>query len=174
MKSDTASLVTPCMGCGPAATTEAQHNMSKAMDDFVEEIKNQVLEETREVYGNAAFERWLDPRLMGSLDDPDGYACLRGKCGDTVQIYLKFDGDRVKEATFQTDGCGSSIVCASFAAEMALAKRPDEILEITGESIMDVLGGLPKEEAHCAFLAAETLQEALHSYMIRSREETGQ
>ena len=145
--------------------------MSKAIDDFVQDIKDQMIEETRKAYGNEAFERWLDPRHMGSLDDPDGYAFLRGKCGDTVQIFLRFDGnDRVREATFQTDGCGSSIVCASFAAEMALGKRPDEILEVTGESIMDVLGGLPKEEAHCAFLAAETLQEALHSYMIKRRE----
>ena len=143
--------------------------MSKGMDDFVEEIKNQVVEETRKVYGNAAFERWLAPRFMGSMDDPDGYACLQGKCGDTVQIYLKFDGDHVKEATFQTDGCGSSIVCASFAAEMAHGKGPDEILEITGESIAHVLGGLPKEDVHCAFLAAETLQEALHSYMSKKR-----
>ena len=138
------------------------------MDDFVQEIKNQMLEETRQAYGDAAYERWLDPRHMGSMDNPDGYACLKGKCGDTVQIFLRFDGnDRVKEATFQTDGCGSSIVCASFAAEMAVGQRPDEIPEVTGESIMDVLGGLPKEEAHCAFLAAETLQEALHSYMIQ-------
>lgn len=153
---------------------EAHQEMNKAMDDFVQEIKNQVIEETRATYGSAAFKRWLEPRFMGSLDNPDGYACLRGKCGDTVQIYLIFNGHRVKEATFQTDGCGSSIVCASLAAEMACGKEPDEILEITGESIMEVLGGLPKEEAHCAFLAAETLQEALHSYMIRSREETGQ
>jgi len=141
--------------------------MSKAIDDFVQEIKDQMIEETRKAYGNVAYERWLDPLCMASMENPDGYACLRGKCGDTVQIYLKFDGDHVKEATFQTDGCGSSIVCASFAAEMAVGKGFDEILEVTGESIMDVLGGLPKEEAHCAFLAAETLQEALHSYMIQ-------
>jgi nitrogen fixation NifU-like protein len=71
----------------------------------------------------------------------------------------------VKEATFQTDGCGSSTVCGSFAAELAHGRNPDEIAEITGEMILGVLGGLPEEDRHCAFLAAETLQEALDDYM---------
>jgi nitrogen fixation NifU-like protein len=50
---------------------------------------------------------------------------------------------------------------------MAIGKNPDEIIEITGEAILEKLGGLPKEEEHCAFLSAETLQEALHEYMIK-------
>ena len=43
----------------------------------------------------------------------------------------------------------------------------DEVLEITGDVILKKLGGLPKEEEHCAFLAGETLQEALNDYMIK-------
>jgi nitrogen fixation NifU-like protein len=42
-------------------------------------------------------------------------------------------------------------------------------VEITGETILQVLGGLPKEDEHCAFLAAETLQEALEDYMKKAR-----
>jgi len=38
---------------------------------------------------------------------------------------------------------------------------------VTGEAILNRLAGFPKEEAHCAFLAAETLQEALNDYMIK-------
>ena len=84
-----------------------------------------------------------------------------------MEIFLKFENDRVKEASYQTDGCGSSNVCGSFTAEMALGKNPDELLEITGEAIQEKLGGLPSEERHCAFLSAETLQEALNDYMIK-------
>ena len=39
----------------------------------------------------------------------------------------------------------------------------------TGEMILDILGGLPEEDRHCAFLAAETLQEALDDYMRKQR-----
>ncbi|MCF8082582.1 MAG: iron-sulfur cluster assembly scaffold protein, partial [Deltaproteobacteria bacterium] len=77
--------------------------------------------------------------------------------------------DRVKAASFQTDGCGSSSVCGSFAAEMALGKTPDELVDVTGEAILQKLGGLPEEDQHCAFLAGETLQEALHNYMVKQR-----
>jgi len=60
-------------------------------------------------------------------------------------------------------------VCGSFAAELALGKSPDELVEITGDAILKILGGLPKEDEHCAFLAGETLQEALNEYMIKQR-----
>ena len=118
-------------------------------------------------YGVPAFERWLKPLYRGALDDPDGYARVTGPCGDTMEIFLRFDKDRIKEAAFETDGCGSSAVCGSFAAEMAFGRTPDELLAVTGEAILEKMGGAPEKEQHCAFLAGETLQEALSNYMIK-------
>ncbi|MBN2126136.1 MAG: iron-sulfur cluster assembly scaffold protein [Deltaproteobacteria bacterium] len=141
--------------------------MNETLDDFVKELQEQIHQETKEAYGEIAFQRWLNPLYMGALDDPDGYARLTGTCGDTMEIFLCFRDDRVREARFRTDGCGSSVVCASFAAEMSREKTPDEILDITGDAIIEKLGGLPESERHCAFLAAETLQEAIHDYMMR-------
>ena len=145
--------------------------MSKDLDDFVKGLQNQIFEETRAAYGDVAFERWLKPLYMGGINNPDGYGRITGSCGDTVQIFLKFKNEKVKEALFQTDGCGSSTVCGSFAAELALGKSPDEILEISGESILKKVGGLPEEDKHCAFLSAEALQEALNNYMIKQKGE---
>lgn len=141
--------------------------MSSELDDFVQDLQDRIYDETKEAYGDVAFERWLNPLYMGSIENPDGYGRVTGSCGDTMQIFLKFENDRIKEASFQTDGCGSSAVCGSFAAEMAIGKNPDEIAEITGEAILEKLGGLPKEDEHCAFLSAESLQEALHEYMVK-------
>ena len=138
-------------------------------DDFVASIQEQINDETKAAYGQTAFERWQHPLYVGTINDPDGYARVRGTCGDTMEIFLKFEKGRVKDARFQTDGCGASTVCGSFAAELALGKDPDEITHISGEMINDLLGGLPEEEIHCAFLASETLQEALHAYMRKQR-----
>ena len=143
--------------------------MSDTHDNNVHKLQQQIYKDTTEAYGTPAFERWLEPLYRGNIDDPDGYACVKGKCGDTMEIFLKFEKERVKRASYQTDGCGSSNVCGSFAAEMALGKNPDELLEITGEAIIEKMGGLPSEEKHCAFLSAETLQEALNDYMIKER-----
>lgn len=143
--------------------------MSNDLDDFVQDLQGQIYEETRAAYGDVAFERWLNPLYMGTIDNPDGYGCVTGSCGDTMQVFLKFENDQVQEASFLTDGCGASAVCGSFAAEQALGKSPDELVEITGDAILKILGGLPKEDEHCAFLAGETLQEALNEYMIKQR-----
>jgi nitrogen fixation NifU-like protein len=82
-----------------------------------------------------------------------------------MQIFLKFEKGRVKEASFLTEGCGSSMVCGSLAAELALNKTPEELTDITGEQILSILGVFPEEDQHCAFLASSTVQEALDDYM---------
>jgi len=141
--------------------------MADNLDNFIDGLQDQIYQETRAAYGERAFERWQNMRHMGAMENPDGYARTTGSCGDTMQIFLKFQENCVKEASFQTDGCGTSAVCGSFAAEMAMDKAPDELVEITGEKILEVLGGFPKEDEHCAYLAAETLQEALNDYMLK-------
>jgi nitrogen fixation NifU-like protein len=141
--------------------------MADALDEFVHELQEKIYEEAKTTYGEEAFQRWLHPGNQGPMEDPDGYAVLTGSCSDTMQIFLKFKDGIVSEATYQTDGCGSSSVCGSFAAEMAVGKDPDDLLSITGEAIIARLGGIPDEDRHCAFLAAETLQAALNDYMIK-------
>jgi nitrogen fixation protein NifU and related proteins len=142
--------------------------MSKdELDDFVEKMQARIFEERREAYGEVAFQRWLNILFMGPIDNTDGYAKVTGSCGDTMEIFLRFENDRVKEASFTTNGCGGSAVCGSFAAELALCKTPDELIEITGEEILKVLCRFPKDDEHCSFLAAGTLQEALNDYMTR-------
>lgn len=136
------------------------------LDDFIQDLQEQIFKETRETYGEVMFQRWHNPLHMGRLQDPDAYAKLRGACGDSIEIFLKFEKNRVVQASFLTDGCGPSVVCASFAAEMSIGRTPDELLEISAEAILNKLGGLPDEDQHCAYLAAETLQEALNHYMI--------
>lgn len=143
--------------------------MAEDFDDFTRTLQSQICDETRTEYGEAAFRRWLKPLYMGGMRDPDGYGRMLGTCGDRMEIFLRFEKDRVKEVTFQTDGCGSSMICGSFAAELAHGRSPEEITEITGELILGVLGGLPDADRHCAFLAAQTVQEALDNYMKKQR-----
>jgi nitrogen fixation protein NifU and related proteins len=144
--------------------------MGDDFDDFARNLQAQIFEETKQAYGAAAFDRWLHPKFMGKIEQPDGYARVTGPCQDTMEIFLRFEHGRVSDSSFQTDGCGSSAVCGSFAAEMARGKTPDELLDVTGDAILKRLGGLPKEDEHCAQLAGETLQEALHDYMVKERD----
>lgn len=140
--------------------------MTDKIDAFVAELQEQIFDETREAFGEAGFERWRNPLYRGPLEGADCHASVKGTCGDTMEMFLKFDDkDRVCDAAYLTDGCGSSTVCGSFAAEMALGKTPDELTEITGETILDKIGRFPEADHHCAFLAAATIQEALGQNM---------
>lgn len=143
--------------------------MKKSVGYGEQELKGKMLKEEEDFFSPSAYERWLNPIYRGSIDNPHGHARLTGKCGETIEISLKFDREHVSQAAFQTDGCAAITVCGSFAAEMAIGKSPEEVLEITGETIMKTVGSFPKEEAHCAFLAAETLQEAIDDYMRKQR-----
>ena len=140
--------------------------MGDAIDDFVDRLQEEIFSETREAFGEAGFERWRHPRFQGPLADADACARLTGTCGDSMAIFLNFAENRVCDAAYMTDGCGSSTVCGSFCAELALGRTPDELLDITGEAILEKIGRFPKEDRHCAFLAAEALQEALSQYMV--------
>jgi len=141
--------------------------MSDSLDDFVERLQDQIFKETREAYGELGFQRWRNPLYRGAMPDADGHGRVTGRCGDTIELFLKFEDDRVARATFITDGCGSSTACGSLAAELALGKNPDELTAVTGEKILAVLGRFPKEDEHCAFLSAESLQAALDDHMRR-------
>ena len=148
--------------------------MSESFDNFVKDLQNKIFEQTRAEYGDVAFQRWLKPLYMGTMDNPDGYGRITGSCGDTIQMFLKFENGKVKSALFQTDGCGSSAVCGSFAAELALGKSPEEIFDISGESILKKLGNFPEEDKHCAFLSVEALQDAGNEYMVKQEKKKGE
>jgi len=137
------------------------------LDEFVENLQQQIYDEVKEAYGERGFQRWYTPRYNGRMTDADAHAKVTGECGDTMEIYLKFENNRVKNASYFTDGCGSSQLSGSFAAELAIGKDPDELTEITAESVIHHIGRFPENDRNCVKLAAETLQEALSHYRSR-------
>lgn len=141
--------------------------MSDDLDVFIQKFQEEMLKQARETYGEVFFERWQNPLFMGFMADADTSSLLKGSCGDNMQIFLKFKDGHVERVAFQTDGCAPSIVCGSFAAELAIGKTPEELLDIRAETIIDRIGKLPKESQHCAFLAAATVHSAVDKYMMK-------
>jgi nitrogen fixation NifU-like protein len=141
--------------------------MEDPFDAIVNKLQEQIFDEAKDAYGEAGFDRWRNPKYNDRMMDCDTSARVTGSCGDTMEIFLKFAGGKVQSASYFTDGCASSSICGSFTVEMAIGKDPDELAEITGEIVLKKIGRFPDAEKHCAFLAAETLQEALRSYMVR-------
>jgi NifU-like protein involved in Fe-S cluster formation len=108
-------------------------------------------------------------RVTPHLEHPDGKARITGRCGDTMEIDMKFTGNRVSETSYWTDGCAHSLSALYAAAHLAKGKTPDEIIGIDADLLQKTIGGLPRDQMHCAELAAETLGAALNDYMSKSR-----
>ncbi|MBW2093390.1 MAG: iron-sulfur cluster assembly scaffold protein [Deltaproteobacteria bacterium] len=106
------------------------------------------------------------------VENPDAKAKITGTCGDTMEIRLKFKGDRVVETSSWTDGCAHSMNSICAAADLAKGKTPDEIIQIDAAMIRESVGGLPSDHLHCAQLAEETLQAAVHNYMLEMKRNT--
>ena len=87
-------------------------------------------EELAEVISDAVI---LRNELIARVNHPDGKACITGKCGDTMEIRLKFYEDRVSKTSHWTDGCAYSLNCVLAAANLARGKTPDEIFCPAGQ-----------------------------------------
>jgi len=135
------------------------------LDKFLDDLQEQIFDETKEAFGEKGFDRWRNPKFAGKMENPQAHGRVVGTCGDTMEIFFKFENDRVKEGSYTTDGCGSSSVSGSFAVELSLGKSPDELADITGNDVLNAIGRLPESEQHCASLAALTIQDALTNFM---------
>jgi nitrogen fixation NifU-like protein len=130
-----------------------------------DELEEYVTDEMRSTYTDTVIDHAMNPRNAGSIPNADGFARVTGPCGDTMEIWLGVKDSRIRDATFWTDGCGTSIACGSMATEMITGKRTVDALRITQEDILNSLGGLPEESHHCALLAANTLKQAVRDHL---------
>jgi len=85
-------------------------------------------------------------------------------CGDSLKLYIKLDGNIVKDAKFLTFGCGSAVASSSILTEMIIGKPLDEVKKITNKDIAEQLDGLPQEKMHCSVMGREALEDALKKY----------
>ena len=135
--------------------------MTTAWDKFQELIN----EEMRKVYSETVVEHAMNPKNLGNMENADGFAKITGPCGDTMNIWLKVKNDVIQEATFMTDGCGTTIAAGSMITEMAKGKSLIKTHNISQQDVLEALGGLPEESEHCALLASNTLKEAIKDYL---------
>ena len=143
--------------------------MDKNLDQIADEIQKAILDDARKIYSEKVIDHFLHPKNAGGIKDADGFARIRGPCGDTMYIYLRIDGTRITDAKFMTDGCGTTIVCGSVVTDMVKGKEITEASRIRHIHILQALGGLPDADIHCSMLAADTVRAAIKNYLLAGR-----
>ncbi|MGR8941382.1 MAG: Fe-S cluster assembly sulfur transfer protein SufU [Gammaproteobacteria bacterium] len=140
-----------------------------------------MFDELRDLYQEVIFDHNRNPRNFRIIEDADrqveGFNPL---CGDRLTLYLKMDGEVIKDASFQGSGCAISTASVSLMTEIikgmtareaeALFKKfhemttgKDENLQLEALGKLAVLAGVREYPARvkCATLAWHTLDAAL-------------
>ena len=83
--------------------------------------------DVRELYQQLIVDHSKSPRNCRVIDGADlsaeGYNPL---CGDHVTLFVKLEGDRVKDISFQGNGCAISTASASMMTESLKGKTESE------------------------------------------------
>jgi nitrogen fixation NifU-like protein len=134
----------------------------------------------RELYQDVILEHSKSPRnyreLPGANHKAEGYNPL---CGDHFTLYLKLDGDVIRDITFQGSGCAISKASASMMTQSLKGKTKEEAEKLFEHFHSLVTGKVNGNQAElgklavfsgvrefpvrvkCATLAWHTLQAAL-------------
>lgn len=138
--------------------------MKEDLEKFAEGLQQQVMEEMKRFYTKTVIDHWMHPKNWGVVNNAGGYGRVIGPCGDTMEIYLKINGNKIVDCSFNTDGCGTTIACGSMLTELIKGKEINQVKQINQQTIIGKFGGLPEADQHCALLAANTLHEAIRDY----------
>ena len=123
-------------------------------------------------YSDKVMKHFLSPQNVGRIKNPSGVGKINNSvCGDIMEMSIivdkKNEKEIIKEAKFQTFGCGAAIATSSIVTEMVKGKTLEEAEKITPNDIDSSLGQLPVMKKHCANLAIKSLKTAINDYKKR-------
>ena len=141
------------------------------------------MSDLRELYQQVIIDHSRHPRNCKAMEHAtcsmDGFNPL---CGDKVKLYLKLNGDKIEDLSFEGSGCAISTASVSMLTEMLKGKTKTEALTlfekfhtlVTGESNEkdnETLGKLMvfkgvqefPMRVKCATLSWHTLKAALEN-----------
>ena len=151
------------------------------------------MSDLNDLYQEVILDHNRRPRNFHALPDAshraEGYNPL---CGDRLTVYLKLDGDVIREAAFEGSGCAISKASASLMTDAikgssvpdarALFERfhrmvttpPDQDVEDLGK--LSVLAGVRKfpVRVKCASLAWHTFKAAVDRKEVTTTEKPGE
>ena len=144
----------------------------KEINRILEEMWRELIEQERAIYSAKVIEHAHNPRNLGRINRPDAYNELCGPCGDTMEIFMRLEGEKIKEISFMTDGCAPSVACGSMLTTLVRGLSLEEASLIEPEDVLATLDGLSEQSAHCAELAVNTLRGAIASWYGSVRAES--
>ena len=126
-----------------------------------------------DIYHEMIIDYSRNPVNYGKIENPDvTYHDANPLCGDSIDIDLKIDEDKIHDIKFHGKGCAICMACSSVLTEITKGKSLEEVKQIAKNDVLSELGleHLQAVRIKCALLSLKVLKYALYSYLAKHAE----
>ena len=128
-----------------------------------------------DIYHEMIVDYSRNPINYGEIENHDvTFHDSNPLCGDSIDIDMKIDDQKVTDIKFHGKGCAICMACTSVLTEITKGKSLDDVRKIEKNDILSELGleHLQAVRIKCALLSLKVLKSALYTYLGSNIENT--
>ena len=121
-----------------------------------------------DIYHEMIVDYSRNPINYGEIENHDvTFHDSNPLCGDSIDIDMKIDDNKVTDIKFHGKGCAICMACTSVLTEITKGKSLDDVRKIEKNDVLSELGleHLQAVRIKCALLSLKVLKSALYTYL---------
>jgi len=121
-----------------------------------------------DIYHEMIVDYSRNPINYGEIENHDvTFHDSNPLCGDSIDIDMKIDENKVTDIKFHGKGCAICMACSSVLTEITKGKSLEEARAIEKNDVLSELGleHLQAVRIKCALLSLKVLKSALYTYI---------
>lgn len=118
------------------------------------------------LYREEILEHYQNPQNFRKLANFDVSSKQTNPfCGDEVEMFIKYDDQKITDIGFIGKGCAICIAATSILTEFAKGKTKKQLTKFTEKDMLDLLGiQVSETRRKCALLGLAVLRDCINNY----------